>query len=457
MVTERARPDAAEASAPVRAVLGLGLPILVGSLSAVLAGLVDTAMIGHYGSAELTAVAASSAVFDIFVNILMASLIAHQIVAARSAGAGNPGGIRRSLRASLAYSGAIALLLAVLTWAAGGWLAGLIGGDDPGLRDLASGYLSARAPSLLLLVPFGLLIATFGAYKRPRYAMIAGLGVNAVNLGLDALLIYGPGPFPEMGAVGNGLSTTVATAAGLVFLIVAAARFEPFREIRRAEPAEAGFETSVHKLSWPAMVSTAADYGALALFFVVVGLAGTAALAGGRIGAELHVLVFAALTAFAAATRILTGRAVGAGDLEAARRHWRAGRRTILAGVVPLAVLFLAAPNALASVFTSSRETVDAAGSAIVVVAFTLPLMAWCLGSTSLLKALGRTGWDMWANLAAAWLVQLPVAWVLAVPLDLGLEGAFAGLVAYWLARAVASEVLARRAFHKLTQPEEQS
>jgi Na+-driven multidrug efflux pump len=307
-------------------------------------------------------------------------------------------------------------------------------------------------------VPYGLLIATFSAYKRPRYAMIAGIGVNVVNLGLDALLIYGPGPFPELGAVGNGLATTCATAAGVVFLVFAATRFVPFRAIVTAGPAPAApFPTSAHKLAWPAVVSTAVDYTGLAVFFVVVGLAGPAALAGGRIGAELHVLVFGALSAFAAATRILTGRAVGAGDPEAARLHWRAGRRTVLVGVLPLTLLFVVAPGPLASVFTSSPETRDAAARAIVVVAVALPLMAWCLASVSLLRALGRTRWDMTANLAAVWLVQLPMAWLLAVPAGLGLTGAFLSLAGYWLVRAALCEVYARRALDHLTFEKELS
>jgi putative MATE family efflux protein len=435
-------------ASPTRAVLGLGLPLVVGALSSLMSSVIDTAMMGHYGTVELAAVSAASAVFDIFSNIVVASVVAYQILAPRLLGAGHLNGLRRAWRSSLWYCGGLALLLTVVTVTVGGTIAGTVAGGDQRIVDLADEFLRARAPSLLLLVPFGLLTATFNAQRRSRYTMVAGLGISAVNLVLDWLLIYGPGPLPALGVVGNGLATTVSWAMGTAWLAVSARSGPLARTASTDAVPDVDFDTSVPRLAWPAIVSTAVDYISLALFFAIIGRGGESALAAGRIGSELDTLSFGVLVAFAAAVRILVGRAIGAGDIDGCAQLWRVGRRTLLVAVLPVAALLVLDPTGVLALFTSYRPVVDAGTRAVLLVGLGLPAMAWCIGSTSMLKALGQTRSDMYANLGAVWLVQLPVA-ALAAHAKLGVTGAFFGLLGYWLARASVSAALARRAFQR--------
>ena len=98
----------------VRAILGLGVPMLVGAVAATMSGVIDIAMIGHYGARDVVAVAAATTVFDIFANVVLASIMGHQILSARFAGRDEPGGIRDSVRATLGFSGGWALGCALL-------------------------------------------------------------------------------------------------------------------------------------------------------------------------------------------------------------------------------------------------------------------------------------------------------------------------------------------------------
>ncbi|MFG2938314.1 MATE family efflux transporter [Streptomyces sp. NPDC048282] len=437
-----------DARSAARQIVTLGLPLLLGALSSTASGIVDTAMMGRYGAPELAAVSGTAAVFDVFANLVLASVIGYQILAPRFAGRQDPPGLRRALAVSARYCGAFALALTVLCMAGGRWLTGLVAGGDARLPAIGAQYLTARAPTLLLLVPFTLLTASFNAYKKTRYAAVAGVVVNVVNLLLDVLLIHGVGPFPRWGAFGNGLATSLAWLAGVAVLLVLARRSDLRGKL--GGPAAEGlgpvdFETSIPRLAWPALVSSGLDYASMAVFFAMMGGIGTAALGGGRIAFEIMVFVFGVGTAFAAAQRLLIGRSLGAGEPDAARVLWRQGQYVLLAPGLAIGLAFALLPRLTAELFTSFAPVLDAAAEAIVLIGICVPLMAWTLGNVSLIRALGHTRVEMYTNLAAAVVVQLPVGWLLADAAGLGLTGAFLGVLAYWAARAVGTEVAARR------------
>jgi MATE family multidrug resistance protein len=438
---------------PVRQIAALGFPFLLGAFSSSISGVVDTAMMGRYGSADLAAVSGASAIFDVFSGVVLASVVGHQILAARFAGRDDPEGIRWSLRSSTWFCGGLAVLLTLLCLCAGGWLTGLISDGHGDLRRIGADYLATRGPTLLLLVPFSLLAATFNAYKRPRYATVASVVVNGANILLDWLLIYGPGPLPRLGATGNGLATTVSWLLGIGCLLVAARRFGLAGLLRRPGPGgTVDFETSVPRLSWPAIVSMGLDYASNAIFFAIIGGLGEATLGGGRIAFQMMVLLYGVGTAFSSAARILIGRAAGAGRVADLPLLWRSTRLVLLPPAAVLTVALVVAPRPAALLFTSFPAVVTAAAKVIPMIGLSVLLIAWTLGNVSVLRALGQTRWDMYGNLVAALCVQLPLSWLLARVAGFGITGAFAGVVGYWLVRAVLTEALARRGIRHETQ-----
>jgi MATE family multidrug resistance protein len=431
----------------VAAIAGLGFPLLLGAFSSSMSGIIDTIMMGHYGTDSLAAVSGASAIFDVFANIVLASLLGHQILAARFAGREDPPGIRASLRSSAWFCGAIALLVTGLCEFRGGWLTGLVSGGHASLRPIGAAFLATCGPTLLLMVPFTLLSAIFNAYKRPRYAVAASLAINLLNLLLDWLLIFGPGPLPRLGAAGNGLATTLSWGAGVGFMLVAARRFRLRERLSGAGPARApDFVTSIPRLAWPSIVSAGLDYASMVVFFAILGTLGVGALSGGRVAFQVMLLIFGVGSAFAAAGRILIGRALGAGELAEPRLLWRSTQYLLLAPGIVLGAVLVLIPVPIAGLFTSFTPVAAAAGRAIPLIGLSAPLMAWTLGGSSMLRALGMTNWDMYTNLATALLVQLPVGWLLADGAHLGVPGAYGGVLSYWVVRAIATEALARRA-----------
>lgn len=422
----------------------LGLPFMLGGISSTISGVIDAAMIGRFGSRELAAVAAGSAIFDIPGNVVLGACLGHQILSARFAGRDDPGRMRDSLVASVRFSGGIALvLMAAMTFAGEAFIRLVT--SDPVIANLGAGYLVARSPSLLLVVAFTLLAAMLNSYERPRYAVIAGILIGAFNILLDIILIYGVGPIPSLGAVGNGLSTTGSWLIGTAVMFEFARRFGLFETLRRprTEPA-LDFETSVGKLSWPGIASTLVDSGVLAIFFASIATAGQAALGGARVAYEVMVLVFATAAAFGAAVRILIGRALGAASPHEALSVFKAGRFTLIVPGLMLAGGLFAARQLVARLFSTDSEVLDAAIAGLGLVAVSVPLIAWSISNDSVLRATGRTRWDLYSNIGPVLLLQLPVSWYLVIVAGKGVAGAFLGVLAYWVGRSLFSAVMAR-------------
>jgi MATE family multidrug resistance protein len=429
-----------------RAILRLGLPFVVGVLSSVLAGVIDTAMMGHYGALPLAAVASAAAVFDVFSTLALATVAGHQILAARLAGRDDGRRIAASLRSTAKLSAVVVVLVVAVTVLFGRQLTRLVASDaGPDAAVMGGQYLAAAAPTLVFGVIFGAVAATFNAYKLARLPMFAGLLTAGSNIVLDWLLIYGPGPFPRLGAVGNGLATSLSSLLGLLLLVTLAVRAKLWQRLRTSNPEPVDFDTSIPRLAVPAMVSTALDYASTAVFFAIVGGLSTAALGGGRIAFHVMVLCYGLGTAFSSAVRILVGRAIGAGDTSRVRGTWRAGRSTLLLPGFAVGVALILLREQIAGVFTTFPEVRTQVGQALIVIGVVIPLIAWNLTNVSIVRAFGHTKLDMYGNLTAAIVAQLPIAWLLGELLDFGVVGVFCGVVAYWLLRGSLLEIWARR------------
>ena len=429
----------------VREIVRLGLPMLVGVLSSTFDGVIDTAMMGRYGADSLAAVAGASAVLDVFTTVALATVVGHQILSARFAGREDGAGVRGSLLATAKLATAVTLPLVTICVLFGETLTGMVTLHANGaVPAIGAEFLVAVAPTLVFAVIFATLAATFNAYKLTRAPMVAGLIILGSNVALDWLLIFGRGPFPQLGAVGNGLATTLSWVIGLIFMLVIAHRQGLRRKLETSHDGPIDFETSVVKLSWPAMVSMAMDYASTAVFFGIVGGLGAAALSGGRIAFHVMVLIYGLGTAFLAAVRILIGRSAGAGNLGSARAIMRAGRLVLLPPAFTIGITLILGRDVVAAVFTAFPEIRLETRNALLLVGVVVPLIAWNLSNVSVIRAFGRTKLDMYGNLMAAVVIQLPIAWVLGELLGLGVAGAFIGVGSYWIARGAFLEICAR-------------
>lgn len=198
---------------PHRTLLALSFPALISMTAEPITALVDTAFVASLGSVALAALGVgTTALFSLFwiFNFLG---ISAQTEVAQADGKGNPEKAGAIASLALTLAAGFGLLLIALLLPSSNWLAELLGAAGA-VRVEAVSYMQIRlfgAPAvLLMLVTFGVLRG-LQDMRRPLWIAV---GVNALNVLLDWLLIFGNGPFPAMGVAGSALASTISQWLG---------------------------------------------------------------------------------------------------------------------------------------------------------------------------------------------------------------------------------------------------
>lgn len=383
-----------------KAILRVAIPAVGAALLQMVFLLVDTFWVGRLlGPAALAAV--STAGFAVWMLTALAEMIGVGLtaVAARRHGEGAHG------LAAVAAGTTLALaLLGGALCAALGWL-GLpllfrVMGTPPDVSDLGRLYLSTYLIGAPLVFGFFAAEATFRASGDTRTPLVLLAASVVINIVLDPILILGAGPLPSLGIAGAAVAQVAIRGLTLILGVVVLVR----RRLVRVAVWH-------WKSAW-AVLRIGAPTAATGVLFsmVYIGLTrittgfGTPALAALGVGHKLEGIAYMASTGFALAAAAVVGQNLGAGRGDRARRAgWLTMAYAAVAGSLA-AVAFLAFPEALIGIFTSSPEVVANGSSYLRIIAvaeiamtveivlegamggagFTLQPMLWSTGLTAL-------------------------------------------------------------------------
>ncbi len=327
---------------PHRTLLALSAPVMVSLIAEPLTGLVDTGFVAHLGPAPLAALGVATTLLSGVLWVFNFLGIGTQTELARSHGGGEEEEGRRVASLALVLGIVLGVALALLFWPLAPAAVRLLGLDEVGV-DAGSGYLRVRllgAPAVLLTV------AASGALRGRqdmRTPLVIALVINALNLVLDPLLIFGLGPFPRLELVGAAWASTFSQWLGATLAVVAVGR-------------RIGLTTERFWRDAGRLFAIGLDLflrtGSLLLFLAL------ATRAANRIGVEAGAAhqavrqswVFAAflLDAYAVAAQSLVGYFLAAGQRPVARRVagvaclWGLGTGVVLAAGMLLATPLVA-------------------------------------------------------------------------------------------------------------------
>ena len=295
-----------------REILRLAVPAFLALVAEPLFLLADAAIVGHLGTPELAALGIAGAVVQTAVGLCIFLAYGTTASVARRVGAGDArGALTQGVDGMW-----LAVLLGVGTTVAGlplsAWLVGLFG-PAPDVDGYATTYLRLAflgvTPLLVMLAATGVL----RGLQDTRTPLVVAVAGNLVNVALNYLLVYGL----DLGIAGSALGTDVAqlaSATALVVVVVRAARREgaalrpDLAGVRRAAHAGAALVVRTLTLRASLLVTT---YGAASL--------GSTAVATHQLAMTIWTFLAFALDAIAIAAQALTGRSLGAGDLDGTR------------------------------------------------------------------------------------------------------------------------------------------
>ena len=353
-----------------REILRLAVPAFGALVAEPLFLLADSAIVGHLGTSQLAGLGVAAAVLATAVGVFVFLAYATTGAVARRFGAGD-------VRAALAQGVDgmwLAAILGVLTATLGFLAAPAIidaFGPSPSAAPHAVTYLRWSLPGLPAMLVVLAATGVLRGLQDTRTPLLVAITGAAANVALNYGLVYGAG----MGIAGSALGTVLAQlgmAVALVRVVVRGARAHtaPLR------PDRAGILVA-GRSGVPLVVRTLTLRAALLVTTFVAARQGDVALAAHQVVSTLWTFLAFALDAVAIAGQAITGRALGAGDVDDARV---ATRRMLQWGVgagLVLGALTLAASPVLPHLFTAGEAVRTAITAALAVAALAQPVAGW--------------------------------------------------------------------------------
>jgi MATE family multidrug resistance protein len=245
------------------------------------------------------------------------------------------------------------------------------------------------------------------------------------------VLIHGYLGFPALGVDGSAWATTIARWLMFLLLIVLARReLLPTLRPWLRESLSPGPLARMLAIGAPIGVHMQLEFSVFGVVGILMGRLGTEAVAAHQIALNLASLTFMVPLGVSAAGTILVGRAVGAGNPDAARRAVTAALVVGVGFMALTALVFLGAPGFLASVYTDDRTVLALAVVLIPLAGVFQVFDGLQVVSAGVLRGVADTRVPMMIGLVGFWLVGLPISLALAFPWGLGPTGLWWGLVA---------------------------
>lgn len=318
------------------------------------------------------------------------------------------------------------------------------GAESVQIEELAIDYYHWRLPGIPFLIAILAMIGFFNGIGRPTVPM----GIYGVVLVSNVVLCYGlvggHWGLPAMGIAGAGLAQTISAVLGfVVFIIVLSSphfrrRYHVFRFRAHLSKRLMG---RLGKLAAPVFVQQFFTTFGMFLFAAINARVpdNGVSLTASTIARNIGYLTYLPSLGFGIAAATLVGQSLGAGNPRRAAQSgfvcWAMGAIFM----VTMGILFMTIPNDFVRLLVSSGgERIDPAKEAKVI-ALAATLLIYVGGyqifesiNTIIGKALqgaGSTMTVMIVTVSAQWLLFLPLAWLLALPMELGARGAIIALI----------------------------
>lgn len=375
-----------------REIITLALPAFGALVAEPLFVMVDSAIVGHLGTAQLAGLGVASALLTTAVSVFIFLAYATTAAVARRVGAGD---LQAAIRQGIdgiwlaLLLGAVVVFTVLPTAPA---LVELFGASDTAAPH-ATVYLRISAlgiPAMLVVLAATGVLRGLQNTRTPLVIAIAGFAANAV---LNAALVYGAG----LGIAGSAWGTVIAQCAmAAVYLVVV------IRGARRhgasLRPDIAGIRASAGTGA-PLLIRALSIRAILMIATAVAARLGDTEIAAHQIILSLWNLLAFALDAIAIAGQAIIGRALGANDAQGARDACRRMVQWGMATGVVLGLLALATSPVVLPLFTSDPVVQGTAFPALLIVALSQPICGIVFVLDGVLMGAGDGPYLAWAML----------------------------------------------------------
>ncbi|RKS02539.1 putative MATE family efflux protein [Flavobacterium sp. 102] len=426
------------------AILLLSIPMILElSLESVFA-VVDIYFVGHLPNADIAVatVGLTEAVISLVYTLGIGLSVGATAIVARRVGEKDLIEASKSGAQAITVSLIVAILVAILGVTFAADILALMGAKPEVIKEgtTFAQIIFASSPAIILLF---LINGIFRGAGDAAMAMRSLWLASIINIILCPLLIYGYGPFPELGLTGAAIATAIGRTTGVLYQC-----YHLFLKSRSIKIYKTYFKPNLEivksllNISTPAMFQFFIQSGSWIVLTYIVSVTGsTDASAGYQIAIRNVVFFILPAWGLSNAAATLVGQNLGAKQPERAQQSVLLTTKYNIIFMSFVTLIFVCFSEFIISFYTEDKVILAYGSQALRIIGLGYVFYGIGMVMIQALNGAGDTKTPTWINIVCFWMIQIPLAWFLAVYLDFGPLGAF-------IAIPSAETVLALLAFY---------
>ncbi len=435
-----------------RAILLLAVPMILEMVLESLFAVVDVFWVGRLGANAVATVGITESLLSLVFAVGMGLSLSTTAMVSRRIGEKDPEGAAIAAVQAIILGLGTSLAIGVPCWIFAPQLLQLMGAS-PDIVTSGAGYTRIALGGGGVVLMLFLNNAIFRGAGDAAIAMRLLWVSNIINLILDPCLIFGLGPFPRLGVTGAALATFTGRSIGVVYQFYRLMRgTERIRILVRQLRVNVGVLFRLIRVSLTGILQFAIAHTSWIGLVRIVSVFGATALAGYTIAIRIVIFLILPSWGLSNAAATLVGQNLGAKKPERAEQAvWRTGFYNMLfLGSLGLLFIFLAEP--IIRLFTQDPAVVPLGTACLRIISCGNIGYAYGMVMLQAFNGAGDTVTPTVVNFFGFWLLEIPLAYWLAIPMGLHSNGAFIAIVVAECAIAATSAILFRRGRWKTQQ-----
>lgn len=407
----------------INTTLKIGIPVMIQNLIQTSLNMVDTVMIGQVGKEAIAAVGLANQVFFVMILLIFGINSGASVFIAQLWGKRDLTNIKRTMGVALAFGVAITGLFMLAAVLVPMQIMYLLSDGNPEIIRLGSDYLRIVGWSYIFTaVSFSFAVAarSIEQAKMPTIVSAFSLMVNTI---LNYGLIFGKLGLPELGVRGAAIATLIARIIEFIVILTIIYRTD---HVLAARPKELVSFSKTYMLkildrATPVVANETLWAVGNVLYNVAIARIGAEAIASYQVANSLFRFYEVIFMGMAAACQVMIGNRIGAGEEGLARRYASHFLKLSQTGALLIAVFIVFSAGGIISLFglepSLSRTTTSLM---YLYAAFTFSKTFNLMMIVGILRGGGDTKYALYVEVAAVWLVGVPLAFAGALWLQAG-------------------------------------
>ena len=433
-----------------RAIFLLAVPMVLEMAMESVFAVVDIYFVSRLGADAVATVGITESMITIIYAISIGFSVATTAMVSRRIGEHKPDKAAQVAFQAILTGLCLSLLIAVPASLCATQLLHLMG-VKPDVIHSMSGYTRVMLGGNTVIMLLFIINAIFRSAGNAAISMRVLWTANLLNIVLDPILIFGWGPFPELGITGAAIATN--TGRGLAVAYQFYVLFGGHARVKLARRHIAIHLATIKQLVRLALggigqsiIATSSWIGLMR----IVSTFGSTEVAGYTIAIRIIVFVILPSWGLSNAAATLVGQNLGANQPDRAEKSvWiTALVNGMFMGMIGLILMIW--PGAFIRLFIDELDVIARGTVALRIVS--VGFLAYGTGMVLVqsLNGAGDTGTPTRINFFCFWLFEIPLAYVLALHCGIGSRGVFYAIVIAETAMAASALVLFKRGRWKL-------